>query len=280
MNNYIEIFWFKIYFYGLVYAIWFLIWYLFFLWLGKQEFSFIRKRRNLSELFNRWIDDLFLAIVLWIIIGWRLWHVIIYNLNYYLEKPIEIFYLWNWWMSFVWAVIGVVFGLYWIYKKYKLMFEDLLVLSDLILVVFPFILIFGRITNFLNQELYGRTIDSLWSIWNFFDKIWLVYVYNKVDNNIRINTNFLEAILEGFVIFIINFYLFIKYYIKDKINPWFITWMFLILYGIFRFFIEYLREYNNTEYILFFTKTQLIMLVFMFLGIYLIFSWKRKDNYL
>jgi len=270
MNNYFEIFWFKIYFYWLVYAIGFLIWYLFFLWLWKQKYSFIYKRQSLKILFEKGLDDLFLAILLWVIIWGRLGHVLIYNFDYYIQNLKEIFFVWNWWMSFIWAIIWVLVGIYYIYKKYKLNLEDILVIIDLMVVIFPFVLIFWRIANFLNQELYGKTIDSLWNIWKFFYNIWLSYTYFKIDDQLRVNTNFLESFLEWFVIFIINLYLFIKFYIKEKLKPGFLTWIFLILYGFFRFLIEFLRQYSENEYIFFLTKTQWIMILFVFVWYFLL----------
>ena len=201
----------------------------------------------------------------------------IYNLDRYTNHPMQIIAIWNWWMAFVWGVIGVLIALLFIKKKYNLNLKNFLTVTDLILLVAPFGIMLGRIWNFLNQELYWKVINQdiisfLWNnLTNLLQHIKLFYIYSHVDNNLRINTNFIESFLEGFVIFTTLNLIFWKKIKKGAFTPWKITSLFLILYGIFRFFAEFLRYYPQTEFIWIFTKTQWIMIGFVILGISLLF---------
>ncbi len=248
---------------------------MFFYWIKSKKLFFIEKNIQLKQFFNNWwIDDLFISSVIWVLVWWRLGHVL-YNMDYYIQNPIEVFYIWKWWMAFVWWVIGVIIALLWIKRKYKLSLSEILVISDLIVLILPLAIFFGRIANFLNQELYGRPINELWALWSIFLKTWLTWKYEMVDNLKRVNTNFIEAVFEGLVIWIVNLILFIRQIFKNKYFPWFISGIFLFLYGIFRFVAERLRDYSGIEFVLYLTKTQWLMIVFVILGLYLVLKSKK-----
>ena len=95
--------------YWLSYAIWFIICYTF----VKRYFKF----RDSSH-----IDTLLSYIFFWIIIGWRAWYILLYNFSYFLENPIKIMAVWEWWMSFHGWFIGTVFAVYIFSKKYSYKF--------------------------------------------------------------------------------------------------------------------------------------------------------------
>ena len=156
-----------------------------------------------------------------IIIGGRFGYVLIYNFKYFLNNPFEIFMIWRGGMSFHGAVLGVILSTYFFSIKNKVKtfyFLDLVALSA------PIGIFFGRISNFINSELYGRETDIFWSV-----------KFILVDNLNRHPSQIYEAIFEGLVLFIILNYL----VSRDDKNDGYISSLFLIFYSFFRFMIEF-----------------------------------------
>lgn len=266
-----EIIWWKIHRYGIFYAISFLIWYGFIYYVWKSWI--FESRKKLHELITKWIDDLFIAVIIGVLLWWRLWHILIYDLSYYIEHPVEIFMIWHGWMSFVWWVIGVIIGLFILKKIYSLNHDEFLLMIDSVVAIMPFWIMIWRIWNFLNQELYWIELSKLpENIQIIFKSIWFTHIYQKIDSSLRINTNFLESAFEWLLLLVINQIVFWKNY---GVKPWLISWIFLIWYWLVRFIMEYLREYWNSEFIGIFTKTQYLMIIFIILWSYLIF---RKSS--
>ncbi len=268
-----EIFWFEIYWYWLFYLFSFLIAYCFFYFLART--SYLDNFPNIKNLLKNWLDDLAVFILIWIIVWWRLWYVIFYNPSTLLDNPISVFFIWEWWMAFIWWVIWVILSMLYIAKKYALSIKDFLILMDIIVTILPFWIMLWRIWNFLNQELYWKLVSELniSIIHNNIETLKnlnLIYVYESIDSNKRINTNFLESIFEWLVLLLILMFVFFKSIYKSYYKPWFISWLFLILYWIIRFFIEFLRAPEQVNYIAWFTSTQYFMFWFIIVWIVLI----------
>lgn len=198
--------------YGLAYALGFIIGYM-----------YIKKRFNRFHIKNL-IDDAVLYAFLGVIIGGRLGYVIIYNFTYYLHNPIDIFYIWHGGMSFHGGAIGVILAGIIAAKKYKISFYKL---ADEVAVIVPVGLFFGRIANFINDELWGRVTTVPWAV-KFPSGGYLP----------RHPSQIYEAIFEGLVLFAILRFLRDRYIDKKG----FLFYMFILLYGIFRFFIEFTRQ--------------------------------------
>lgn len=265
----------EIYRYGIFYFISFLIAYLFFVLIAKKKI--FSGYKNLQNLLDYWIDNLFLAIILWVLFGWRLGYILLYNFEYYFYNPLKIFFVWEGGMSFVGGIVWVSIALWIIKKIYKLWKKDFFLLSDLCLCILPVWIILGRFWNFLNQELYGIKVSWSGLFSENLKKIWIYYVYEKVDSNRRINSNLFELVFEWLVpLLILQFYFWKKYFVQ-KINPGIITSFFLILYWIARFFAEFLRQYSLEEYRGVLTKTQYIMIVFVLLGIFIFINSKKHE---
>jgi len=131
-----------------------------------------------------------------------------------------------------------------------------------------------RIWNYLNQELYWKIINLSNIHFNeILIKLNLIHIYDKIDQQRRINTNFLESFFEGFIILIILNLIFWK---SKKFCPGKLSWWFLILYSIARFAMEFLRDYTPAEFMWPLTKTQYLMILFFILGIILILKSKNK----
>jgi len=266
-----------IYWYWIFYLVWFLIWYFFLKFIGKSKI--FSKFKNLQNLLSNDVDWLLVYIILWVLLWWRLWEVFIYQWSYFSGNLMEVFAVWNGGMSFIWWAIWVLISLFIMKKVKKLSNIEFFLLFDTILVVVPLAIMFGRLGNYLNQELFWLIVpyDYWWMselFINILTKLNIFHVYDLIDSNLRINTNFISIFFEWIVLFLILSLLFLKYINKKQIKPWIIVGHFLLFYSLFRFFIEYLRIDSQYQYIWLFTKSQWIFIVFIVLGIWFIFNKK------
>ena len=115
----------------------------------------IIKVKNI-KISNKSVSDLISNCMIGIILGGRLGYVIFYNPEYYLNNMLEIFKIWNGGMSFHGGFIGVVIAVIYSSKSSKI---PLMIFSDLISIVSPIGIFFGRIANFINGELYGKVTN-------------------------------------------------------------------------------------------------------------------------
>ena len=183
-------------------------------------------KKSLNNLSDIQIDKFFVWAVLGVIIAGRVGYVLFYQLQLFFLDPLYIFQIWEGGMSFHGGLIGMILAIYLFAKQNNLSF---FYLSDLVSIVAPIGLFLGRISNFINTELYGRITDFPFAI-----------IYPLIDNNPRHPSQLYEAFFEGVVLFIILYLIFIKN--SKKYSAGIISAYFLILYSIFRFLIEYLRE--------------------------------------
>ena len=199
-------------------------------------------------------DDFLTFVILGIIIGGRLGYVILYNPNYYLDNLIDIFKIWEGGMSFHGGLIGVVLASIYFAKKNN---QNFFIYLDVISIVAPIGIFFGRIANFINSELYGAETNLPWAV-----------QFIKIDNLYRHPTQLYEAIFEGLILFLILIYLRKKGLMKIT---GLMSGIFLICYSIFRFIIEFLRVPDEQiGYLLFnLTMGQIISCIFFLIGIYL-----------
>jgi len=182
---------------------------------------------------RRHADDLVFYAALGIILGGRIGYVLFYNLGDYLQKPIEILKLWDGGMSFHGGVIGTSLGIVYLARKEKLSW---LRIHDYVACCVPFGLFFGRLANFVNQELWGRVTDVPWAIRfvevNQFGQRFL--------GQPRHPSQLYEAALEGIVLFGILAWMFWK--TDARYQPGKLVGAFLFFYGCFRFAVEFIRE--------------------------------------
>ena len=200
-------------------------------------------------------DDYLTYIILGIIIGGRLGYVIFYNFSYYLNNFFEIFKIWQGGMSFHGGLIGVIIASILFNKKN---ITETFKYLDIVSLVAPIVIFFGRIENFVNSELYGIETNVLWAV-----------KFVKVDNLFRHPSQLYEAFFEGIILFLILVFLKNKNFSK---KPGFISGMFLVFYSLFRFIIEFFRVPDEQlGYLLFnFTMGQIISFVFIIIGFILV----------
>ena len=165
-----------------------------------------------NQYYSKLFDDLISYLIIGIILGGRLGYVLFYNAKYYLNNLIEIPMIWQGGMSFHGGLIGVLFATIIFSNKHNV---NKYIFLDLIAVSAPIGIFLGRISNFINSELYGRETDVFWSV-----------VFAKVDNLSRHPSQMYEAFLEGLILFIIMFLFTKKNYL---LRPGLISSLFLII---------------------------------------------------
>ena len=128
---------------------------------------------------------------------------------------------------------------------------------DVVSIVAPIGIFFGRIANFINSELYGFESNLPWSV-----------KFIQVDDLYRHPSQLYEAIFEGLILFLILIHYRNKGFMKI---PGLISSLFLIFYSFFRFVIEFFRVPDEQLGYLFFNLTmgQIISLIFLSVGVYL-----------
>jgi phosphatidylglycerol:prolipoprotein diacylglycerol transferase len=182
---------------------------------------------------RRHADDLVFYAALGIILGGRIGYVLFYNLGDYLRHPIEILKLWDGGMSFHGGVIGTSLGIFYLARKEKLSW---LRIHDYVACCVPFGLFFGRLANFVNQELWGRVTDVPWAI-RFVE---VNQFGQRFIGPPRHPSQLYEAALEGIVLFGILWWMFWKS--DARYQPGKLVGAFLFFYGCFRFAVEFIRE--------------------------------------
>ena len=200
----------KIRWYGLMYLIGFVI----AIMLAK-----IRIKKSWSPIKSSEVDDLIFYCMLGVILGGRLGYVIFYGWHQLISDPLYIFRIMEGGMSFHGGLIGVIAAL-WLYGRK--IDKDMITMMDFVAPIVPLGLGFGRIGNFINGELWGKPTNVAWSF--------------KVNGVSLHATQLYEAFLEGLVLFLI------LWIFTDKERPKMqSSALFLIGYGVFRFFIEFYR---------------------------------------
>jgi phosphatidylglycerol---prolipoprotein diacylglyceryl transferase len=172
-------------------------------------------------------DDFVLWVTLGIILGGRIGYVLFYNLPHFLEHPIEIIELWNGGMSFHGGFLGCVLAVILFARRRKI---SILSLGDITCAVAPIGLFFGRLANFINGELWGRTTDVPWAI---------VFPAQGAGPLPRHPSQLYEAGLEGLVLFVV-LALFVRFGALKR--PGLILGAFALFYGLARSFSEFFRE--------------------------------------
>ena len=200
----------KVRWYGLMYVIGFLLaW-----WLAKR-----RSITSWSVIKPAQVDDLLFYGMLGVIIGGRVGYALFYGFDQLISDPFYLLKITEGGMSFHGGLAGVMIAM-WLYSR-KLGVPVWGVI-DFVAPITPLGLFFGRIGNFINGELWGKPTDLPWGF--------------KVNGQVLHPSMLYEAILEGLVLFVI------LWLFTNKQRPTMsVSGLFLILYGVFRFAVEFVR---------------------------------------
>ncbi|MGD8889943.1 MAG: prolipoprotein diacylglyceryl transferase [Desulfobacterales bacterium] len=222
----LEIGWFKLQYYGLMYIVAFAVTYFLVLYRVKHEDRF--------EITKDQVKDVTTLLIIGLIIGARLGYVLFYNLSYYLTHPLEIILPFSFsngfqftgisGMSYHGGLVGVIIA-GWLYvRKAKIDFWKGV---DLFMPVIPLGYTFGRLGNFINGELYGRITTA--SIGMYFPL--------APTKELRHPSQLYEAFFEGIFLFAVLWSI-----RKINLPKGAMLAIYLIGYGLVRFIIEYFRE--------------------------------------
>ena len=249
----IEIFSFGIRWYSLAYIVGILFgWFV-----AKKIFI---KNEDISKKF----DDYITYLIIGIILGGRIGYILFYNLEYYLNNLFDIFKIWEGGMSFHGGLIGIIIASIIFGKRNN---QNPFLYMDIVALVAPIGIFFGRLSNFINSELYGIPTEVPWAV-----------TFIQIDNLSRHPSQLYEAISEGIILFLILLYFRNKNFLNE---PGLISGLFLIFYSIFRFFIEFLRvpDQQLGYLILNLTMGQIISIIFILIGtVLVIFKNENKQN--
>lgn len=233
----------KIHWYGLMYLAGFtLAW---FLALRRcQRPDLVIKRTE--------VDDLIFYGAIGVVLGGRIGYVLFYSWSTFLSEPLMIFRVWEGGMAFHGGFLGVIFALYLYSKKINQRFLDVM---DFIAPMVPVGLFFGRLGNFIGAELYGRATTLPWG---------MVFPTDPTQTP-RHPSQLYEAGLEGLLIFLI---LFVWFSAKPRPRGA-VCSLFVLLYGLFRFAVEFVREpdaHIGLEWFDVFSRGQLLCLPMILVG--------------
>ena len=209
------------------------------------------KEQKIKNIF----DDYISYLIIGVIVGGRLGYVFIYNPDYYLNNINEIPMLWKGGMSFHGGLIGVILATFLFCKKNN---QKVFYFLDLVAVTAPIGIFLGRVSNFINSELYGRESDVFWSV-----------KFIQVDNLNRHPSQIYEAIFEGLILFFILNIFYNKLSQKNGV----ISSLFIILYSLFRFLIEFTRSPDPHLGLVFFKLSmgQVLSVLFVCSGLFLFY---------
>ena len=203
-----------------------------------RRFSFDRKTRKNFQVkaaaTPEQISDLLLWAALGVIVGGRLGYIFLYALwypslrEYYLEEPIRILFTWEGGMAFHGGLIGVVVAVILFARKNRL---DPFRLADVMAPAVPIGILFGRLANFINGELWGKVTIVPWGV---------VFPHPEAGPLPRHPSQLYEAGLEGLVLFAILSLFAWKTRALHKRG--FLLGVFLLCYGLSRILVEFFRE--------------------------------------
>ena len=202
--------------YGLSYFMGFLIGYL-----------MLRKNANSGrlKLDKKGVDDLIFWIVMGVVLGGRLGYVVFYKPAFYLHHLGQVIRLQDGGMSFHGGLLGSIIALFLFSRSRKISFASLC--DSCVWAVTPGLL-FGRLANFINGELWGRPCDLPWAM--RFPKL-------AAGNVLRHPSQIYEALLEGLLLGLI-----LTLIRARRPKPAFLSGVFLIVYALMRFLVEFTRE--------------------------------------
>lgn len=174
------------------------------------------------------LDDFLLWATLGIILGGRLGFILFYNFDYYAAHPGKIFTVWEGGMAFHGGLAGIMAATFLFARRRNVALWSM---ADLLALVAPIGLLFGRLANFINGELWGRASDAPWAV---------IFPDPRSGGIPRHPSQLYEAGLEGLVLMIVV--LITAFRFNGFARPGLLTGIFFTGYGLSRIIVEQFRE--------------------------------------
>ena len=263
----------RVHWYGLMYLLGFLLaW-----WLGRRR---IRAGR-LPGVDEDGFGDLLFYGLIGVIVGGRLGSVLFYDFNTYLQNPLQVLKVWEGGMSFHGGLIGVLVAAWLWSRRHRRHFFDTM---DFLAPLVPPGLGFGRIGNFIGAELWGKYTRGDWGVvfpsglpepYRSLDPVALKAQFDAgaLDAFARHPSQLYQAFLEGLVLFCV------LWWYSAKPRPRYaVSGLFALLYGSFRFLVEFVRMPDaHLGYLAFgwLTMGQVLSLPLVALGLFLL--WRSRS---
>lgn len=259
----------RVHWYGLMYLLAFAVaW-----WLGTR-----RVRAGRLPVSAEAFGDLLFYGMIGVVVGGRLGSILFYDFAGYLQDPIRMLKVWEGGMSFHGGLLGVLFAAWLWARKHKLHFFDVM---DFVAPWVPPGLGFGRIGNYIGAELWGKHTNAGWGVvfptdpefrgWSA-EQLQAQFASGALDQFARHPSQLYQAFLEGLVMFVV------LWWYSSKPRPRYaVSGLFALLYGVFRFAVEFVRVPDaDIGYLAFgwLTMGQVLSLPLVALGLFLL--WKSR----
>ncbi|GAB3744580.1 prolipoprotein diacylglyceryl transferase [Lysobacter olei] len=264
----------QVHWYGIMYLLGFgLAW-----WLGNRR---VRAGR-LPGVNEQAYGDLLFYAMLGVVLGGRIGYVLFYAFGDLLKDPLMLFRIWEGGMSFHGGLIGVVAACWWWSRRHRLHLFDTV---DFIAPLVPPGLGFGRLGNYIGGELFGKTTEAGWGVvfphapefagWSA-DQIKAEFATGALDKFARHPSQLYQAALEGLVMFAV------LWWFSSRPRPRYaVSGMFALLYGCFRFLVEFVRVPDQQIGYLAFdwlTMGQVLSLPLIALGLFWLWLSRRSPT--
>ncbi len=237
---------FQIRYYSLVYIIGFL--------LGYYIIYLAAKKKTIKNLTVEAVDDFMIYLIIFSIIGGRLGHFIFWDITYFWTDPFEILKIWHGGLSIHGGILGAIGGYFLFRRKHKVDFYSL---ADLAVYPLAFTLFLGKIANFINGELWGTITTVSWC------------VKFQGAEGCRHPAQLYESLKNLFIFSVL-------YFTRNK--TWKTGtrfWLFILLYGILRTVINFWREDMRWFGL---SMGQYLSIIMIFVAIYFLYKLNAKDK--
>lgn len=224
-------------------------------WLAKRY-----SRRSWSHVKPAQVDDIIFYGALGVIIGGRVGYAVFYGLDRLLADPLWLFRVWEGGMAFHGGFLGVILAMFWYGRRHQIAFGDML---DFAAPLTPLGLAFGRLGNFIGQELWGRASTGPFA---------MIFPNDPLQIP-RHPSQLYQFALEGLLLFVV-----VNWYARKPRPRWAVGGVFTLGYGVLRFVAEFFREpdaHLGFQAFGFITRGQLLCIPMIMLGAFLIINAPR-----
>ena len=248
-------------------------------WLGNRRRAAGRLPVSADE-----FSDLTFYGALGVILGGRIGYMVFYDTAELIHHPLSLFRVWEGGMSFHGGLLGVLLAVLWWARRNKLNFFDAV---DFVAPLVPIGLGLGRLGNFIGGELWGRHTDLPWgmifprsleALGKTTEELYQMYLAGDLDRAARHPSQLYEFCLEGVVLFTV-----LWIYSRKPRPRYAVSGLFALLYGLFRFAVEFVREPDvQLGFIAFdwLTMGQILSLPLILVGIFLLWLSRRSPTLL